>query len=97
MENSEKQIAQTIIDAQKMREASYNKVSGLYKLDTETCLIAAGKKNKLSPNLWCLLNLAMHWWNDIQLWTEDILAGKNIEEEVAPKIAPKRKKTKKQN
>ena len=23
----------------------------------------------------------MHWWNDIQLWAEDVLAGKNILDE----------------
>lgn len=79
--NDEKQIAQTILDAQKMREESYtcrDGPQGEYKKDIELCLIEAGKKNKLSSNLWSLLNLAMHWWNDIQSWAEDILAGKDI-------------------
>lgn len=84
--NIEKQIAQTIIDAQKMREESYKIPEGCmfgeYKLDIETCLKTAGEKNGLSSNMWYLLSLAMHWWNDIQLWAENIIAGKNIENEV---------------
>ena len=84
--NEEKRIAGAILDAQKMREASYDTTGsatdpGFYKLDMEECLIATCKQRGLSPNLWALLNLAMHWWNDIQLWAEDILAGKNILEE----------------
>ena len=81
MMNSEKQIAQTVMDAQKMREESWNKITHKYDLEIEACLIAAGKENKLSPNLWMLLSLAMHWWNDIQSWAEDILAGKDIKTE----------------
>lgn len=77
--NNEKQIAKAIIEAQKMREASYIKNTGEYKLDIESCLISTCKKHNLSPNLWELLALAMHWWNDIQLWAEDVLEGKNIE------------------
>jgi len=83
--NEEKQIAQTIIDAQKMHEdshvASLAEPHGHYQLPLEKCLIIAGEKNGLSQNLWALLNLAMHWWNDIQLWAEDILAGKDIPKE----------------
>lgn len=55
---------------------------GKYKLTSEECLIAVCKKNGLSSNLWYLLSLATqatHWWNDVQLWAEDILAGKDIE------------------
>lgn len=73
--NEEKKIAQAILDAQKMREESYY---GEYKRDMEECLIEACKKQGLSLNLWALLNLAMHWWNDIQLWAEDVLAGRNV-------------------
>ncbi len=78
--NSEKQIAQTIMDAQKMREESHSEELEEYKHDIEYCLIICGKKNKLTPNLWALLSLAMHWWNDTQLWAEDILADRNINE-----------------
>ena len=84
--NEERKIAQTILDTQKMREESYvsnifadGSDYGEYKRSIEECLIKAGKKNGLSPNLWALLSLAMLWWDDIQLWAEDILAGKDIE------------------
>ena len=84
--NAEKKIAQAILDAQKMREESYYFPTGDvrfrgYKLDIETCLIKTCKQQGLSENLWALLDLAMHWWNDIQLWAEDVLAGKNILDE----------------
>lgn len=80
--NSEKQIALTIQEAQKMREASYDSVARKYKLSDEHCLIEAGKKHELSINMWHLLSLAFHWWNDIQAWSEDVLAGKNILKEL---------------
>lgn len=89
--NNEKKIAKAILDAQKMREESYvpdiNKDDGKdidfgeYTKDLETCLIATCKQQSLSLNLWCLLNLAMHWHYDIKLWAEDVLAGKNILDE----------------
>ena len=85
--NEEKKIAEAILDAQKMREESYvlenghNHEVGAYNLSMEECLIKTCKQQGLSPNLWALLNLAMHWWNDIQLWAEDIMADKNILEE----------------
>ncbi len=77
--NEEKQIAQAIFDAQKMKEDSYNKKTHEYKHDIEFCLKTTCKNNGVSTNLWALLSLAMHWWNDIQLWAEDILAGRNSE------------------
>jgi hypothetical protein len=40
--------------------------------------IIACKENGLSSNFWALLNLANYWYNDIQLWAEDVLADKNI-------------------
>jgi len=84
--NKEKKIAQAIMDAIEMREGSYcipigdGSGIGTYKLQIEECLVASCKKNGLSENLWALLNLAMHWINDIQLWAEDILAGRNVKE-----------------
>lgn len=72
--NTEKQIAQAILDAQKSREESYEcedgEKFGEYKLELEECFKTACKNNELSPNLWELLNLANHWHNDIQLWAE---------------------------
>jgi len=80
--NEEKKIAEAILDAQKMHEESYKrgngKKIGRYTLDMTECLIATCKKHKLSENLWVVLDLAMHWFNDIQLWAEDVLAGRNI-------------------
>ncbi len=92
--NDEKEIAQTIMEAQKKREKSYtylNDPYGEYKLTIEECLIEVGKQHNLSPNLWRLLSLTMHWWNDIQLWAEDVLAGKDIPTELKKN---KKKKTK---
>lgn len=83
--NNEKQIAQAILDAQKMREESYVPTSdvqfGEYTKDFEECFIIACELHNLPPNMWSLLTLANHWYNDIQLWAEDVLAGKNILEE----------------
>ena len=83
--NDEVKIAEAILDAQKTHEESYTcmedaygEYKGEYKKDMESCLLEACKKNKLSSNLWALLNLAMHWYNDIQLWAEDILAGRDV-------------------
>ncbi len=77
--NTEKQIAQTIVDAMKEYEESYEQENWSYKKDMMNCLIEAGKKNKISSNLFALLDLAMYWGNDILLWAEDILEGRNIE------------------
>ena len=80
--NEEKKIAEAIMDAIKMHEESYcrsiEESIGEYKLQMEECLIISCKKHELSPNLWALLNLAMHWINDIQLWCVDILADKTV-------------------
>lgn len=98
--NEEKKIAQTIMDAMKAHEASYIRGTarydggGRYKIDMEQCLIDAGQKNGLSKNLWALLNLAMHWINDIQLWAEDILAGSDIKEDGHEDGGEKEKKRK---
>ena len=85
----EKKIAHAILDAQKMHEESYaitewdngDEIAGHYELEIEECLTATCKQQGLSENLWALLDLAMHWWNDIQLWAEDVLVGKNILDE----------------
>ena len=84
--NTEQEIALTLDEAWEMKEASYVKginphEIGEYKRSIEDCLIEAGKKNGLSDNMWALLNLAMHWPNDCQCWSEDVLAGKNILED----------------
>ena len=83
--NPENAIALTLDEAFEMREASYVKGEsadlGEYKRDITDCLIEAGKANGLTDNMWVLLNLAMHWDNDCQSWSEDVLAGKNILEE----------------
>lgn len=54
---------------------------GDYTKSIEDCLIESCEKHKLSKNMWHLLSLAIYWWNDIQLWAEDVLAGKDILEE----------------
>jgi len=78
---AEKKIAMAIMDAQKMREESYSDKKEEYTLSIDQCLIATCTKHELSPNMWALLMLAMHWWNDIQCWADDVMAGKNILDE----------------
>ena len=88
--NKEKQIAKALLEAKKLYEASYVKTSeenidtpyGEYAKNMEECLQEACVENEVSENMWALLNLAMHWWNDVELWCEDILAGRNVEEEM---------------
>lgn len=88
--NDEKQIAQAILDAHEMHEESYVPVIeehtgtnlGFYKLEFEDCFVLTCKKNGLSSNLWALLSLANDWFNDIQLWAEDVLAGRDVSNEL---------------
>ena len=80
--NEEKKIAQAIMNAQAVREANYDKASGEYIIGIEDCLIKACEEQGLSSNLWALLSLAMHWWNDIQLWAEDVLADRDVMDSV---------------
>ena len=77
--NEERQIAQAIMDAQKMQQESFDGEE--YTKDITACLLETCTKHGLSPNMWALLNLAMHWWNDIQCWANDVMAGKNILDE----------------
>lgn len=79
--NTEKNIANTLMDAMKMHEESYQGMTQEYNLSMEHCLIEAGKKHNLTMNMWALLNLAMHWSNDIQCWADDVMAEKNILDE----------------
>ncbi len=79
--NTEKQIAKALMEAKKLHEESYVCVDepfGEYTRCMEDCLQEAFRKEDLSENLWALLNLAVHWWNDVELWCEDILTGKGI-------------------
>jgi len=82
--NEEKQIAKALLEAKKLHEASYEDLfplsteCGEYKRGMEECVQEAFEKEGLSTNLWSLLNLAMHWWNDVELWCEDILADREI-------------------
>lgn len=82
--NDEKKIAEAILKAQQLRNDSYNPdhavTSEGYERSIEDCLMEACKLAGLSKNMWALLGLAMHWWNDIQLWAEDILAGRKVED-----------------
>lgn len=87
--NEEKKIAKAIVEAQALREESYTgeteEFPTGYSKDIETCLIETCKSNDLSVNLWSLLGLAMHWWNDIQLWAEDVLAGRLVSDSMISK------------
>ena len=74
--NEEKKIAQAILDAHKMHEESYDETAELgeeYKSPYDFCFQLACEKLKLSPNLWEILILANHWYNDLAVWAEGIL------------------------
>jgi hypothetical protein len=78
----EKQIAQTILDAIKIHEASWdNSGHGKYIKDEYDSFKEAAEKNKIPENLWYVLTLANHWTNDLQNWAEHILKGKNMTEQ----------------
>jgi hypothetical protein len=80
--NDERKIAQALIEAHKLHEDSYvfgeEHSIGNYTRTMESCLIEVCKKQGLSKNLWSLLALAMQWRNDVQLWAEDVLDGKDM-------------------
>lgn len=76
--NTERQIAQAMMDAKKLQEESYSHKARDYTRDVESCLIETCKQNGVTSNFWALLALAMHWWNDVQLWAEDILAEREV-------------------
>lgn len=84
--NEEKKIAQAILDAQKMRKESYFVSAGSdfgeYRPDIAECLIKTCKEQGPTQNMWCLLDLAMHWWNNIQLWAETTLMGEEISDDI---------------
>ena len=76
--NEEKKIAQAIMDAQKMHQETYDEDKGEHTFDIMQCLAITCTKHGLSTNMPVLLDLTMHWWNDIQVWADDVTAGKNI-------------------
>lgn len=80
----EKQIAEAIQSAQKLHEESYNKEQEMYELDWESCFITACKEQKLPESIWYVLCLANHWYNDIQLWADTIVAGKDMNVGMSP-------------
>lgn len=75
--NDEKKIAQAIMDAMKMKEESYCKDSERCTMSIEDCLLQTCRTQGLSTNLWYVLTLSIHWWNDLRDWAEEILSGKD--------------------
>ena len=81
-------IAETIMLAQKLHEESYveptdgNGDFGEYTRTQEDCWIEACKTKELPDDLWYVLHLANHWYNDLQAWAECILSGKTFTEEI---------------
>lgn len=76
--NTEKAIAEAIMDALKMHEESGDGETGQYSKTMEECLLRTCAIHSLTGNMWALLNLAMHWVNDIQCWCDDIMAGRDV-------------------
>lgn len=84
MKDLNKKIAAAIELAQKLHEESYVKqydsggewIAGEYTIEWECCWQRACETQDLPDDLWYILSLANHWYNDIQLWAEEILAGR---------------------
>lgn len=86
MKDLNKKIAAAIQLAHKLHEESYVKqydsegewIDGEYTIEWERSWQRACETHDLPDDLWYILDLANHWHNDIQLWAEEILAGKSI-------------------
>lgn len=84
MKDLNKKIAGAIELAHKLHEQGYVKqydsehewTGGEYTVSWERCWQRACSTYDLPDDLWYILDLANHWHNDIQLWAEEILAGR---------------------
>ena len=91
-------IAETIMLAQKLHEESYEIPAGQddgdfeglgfggHTRSQEDCWIEACKTKELPDDLWYVLHLANHWYNDLQGWAECILAGGTFTKEISEPI-----------
>jgi hypothetical protein len=93
MKDLNKKIAAAIQLAHKLHEQSYvpgpNKgdtndaltsfAFGEYTIEWGECWQQACNVQELPNDLWYVLHLANHWYNDLQWWAEEILAGRSLE------------------
>lgn len=75
-----KKIADAIIIAQKLHEDSWdfdakNQNFAEYKRSREDCFIEACDIIGLEKDIWYVLSLANHWYNDLQAWAEQVSQG----------------------
>lgn len=87
--NEEKKIAQAIIKAHKIHENSYDEVSSEYVSPFGFCFRLACENHRLSPNLYEVLVLANHWYNDLADWAKFVLEGVK-DEKASAKDNPER-------
>ncbi len=87
MKDLNKKIAAAIELAHKSHEESYIKqfdsanewVGGDYSISWELCWQRACSAHGLPDNLWYILDLANHCFNDIQGWADQVLSGKPMD------------------
>jgi len=72
----ELKIARAIKTAHQLYENSWNDDKEEYMLNWEKCWQDACKKCKLSNQIWYVLYLANHWYNDLALWATEVDAGR---------------------
>lgn len=83
MKNLNKKIAAAIQLAHKSHEESYIKqydsanewIGGDYSISWELCWQQACSAHDLPGDLGYFLDLANHWFNDIQWWADQVLSG----------------------
>ena len=81
-------IAETIVLAHKLHEESWSEPEntdafGEHTRSREDCWIEACKTKELPDDLWYVLHLANHWYNDLQVCAECILAGGTFTKEIS--------------
>ena len=77
-----------ILDAAKIHEESWKEgikpgegfTPGEYTIDLDDSVKTAVKNHGLDEELWYLISLAFHWWNDLIAWAEQVAAGKPVED-----------------
>ncbi len=87
MKDLNKKIAAAIQLAHKSHEESYIKqydsanewIGGDYSISWVLCWQQACSAHDLPDGLWRILDLANHWFNDIQEWADQVLSGKLLD------------------
>lgn len=75
-----RQFAEAIKKAQGLREASYDAAEGRYTMTDFDAAMRACHALGL-PIQWSqILDFALHWWNDAELWADGVLKDDGVAE-----------------